>query len=97
MSDETPPAALYARLLDEDGVSRPVSLQRCEVPPEDLPAFLDHSVRYSLVNVWLHESEQWLENVLVPLYRMGEDADDPAPVLPSLDAYLMRRRRRLGG
>ena len=65
--------------------------------PEDLPAFLDHSVRYSLVNVWLHESEQWLENVLVPLYRMGPDADDPAPVLPSLDAYLMRRRRRLGG
>ena len=97
MTDNTLPAALYARLLDEQGVSRPVSLIRREVPPEDLPAFLDHSVRYSLVNVWLHESEQWLEYVLVPLYRMGEDAPDPAPVLPSLDEYLTRRRRRLGG
>lgn len=95
MTTDTVPAALYARLLDEDGTARPVSLIRREVAPEDLPDFLDHSVRYSLVNVWLHESEQWLENVLVPLYRVGPDADDPAPVLPSLEQYLTRRRRRL--
>lgn len=95
MTTDRLPAALYARLLDEDGENRPVSILRREVPPEDLPAFLDQSVRYSLVNVWLHESEQWLENVLVPLYRMGPDATDPAPVLPSLEAYLTRRRKRM--
>lgn len=89
-------SVLYASLTDERGTQRPTIIRQRVIDPSDLPAFLDHSVRYSLVDVWMHETQVWCENVLVPLYRMGGDVpDDPAPAPPHLVQYITGRRSPL--
>ena len=70
----TDPIILWPSMADDDGNLRATRIVHFPIPEGDLPAFLDHNVRYALVDVWLAEHDRWMERLLIPIYGMEAEA-----------------------